>query len=371
MIRLHVKNYQAARDIKLDVSGLTLLKGPSNSGKSSFLKAIDAAVNNRFRKGCITFGEKSCSVKIGYPEGIIQVVKELAGSPVMKVKVGDTVQTFSKVGRDVPPEVAALHNFRQIESGVEKLSLNYMDQFSPPLMVQYSNKRIVELLGAGKALVTTNTVRSKIRSRGLELNGELNALETLINNTKESLSATREKLKLFEDIEDVKSLELKINTQEKRLSDLITLQTEIDLLTSYEDDYTELSMIIAQATACLEASNRYDLLRKLSRLNMSDQSADYARAILVTLDALIPIRHRFSLLSELGFILGQRIENTKPLEEIVSLSERLSSISIQQKSVVELSGLLEQSVTELENMDHIVSCIDKAVCPICGTQLVK
>ena len=59
-----VRNYLAVKEVKLNVKGLTTLTGDSNSGKSSTLKAIDAACHNRFMSGQVRWGEDKIVVKI-------------------------------------------------------------------------------------------------------------------------------------------------------------------------------------------------------------------------------------------------------------------------------------------------------------------
>ena len=49
MINTIVRNFQSVKEAKINISGLTVLRGESNAGKSSYLKALYAATHNRFR----------------------------------------------------------------------------------------------------------------------------------------------------------------------------------------------------------------------------------------------------------------------------------------------------------------------------------
>jgi len=58
MISTIVRNYQSVVEAKINIKGLTVLRGASNAGKSSYIKALYAATHNRFRIGCIRYGEE-------------------------------------------------------------------------------------------------------------------------------------------------------------------------------------------------------------------------------------------------------------------------------------------------------------------------
>ena len=65
MLRLQITNYQSLVKANLVIDGLTILKGESNSGKSSVFKAI-CSTHNRFRMGSVRFGEDSAVVILKY-----------------------------------------------------------------------------------------------------------------------------------------------------------------------------------------------------------------------------------------------------------------------------------------------------------------
>ncbi len=48
MISLRIENYKAVKEAKLQIKGLTVLRGASNQGKSSIIQAIKASMLNRF-----------------------------------------------------------------------------------------------------------------------------------------------------------------------------------------------------------------------------------------------------------------------------------------------------------------------------------
>ena len=143
MIRLKVNNYQSVRDADLQIKGLTILKGESNSGKSSIFKAFYSATHNRFRTGCVTFGEDACTVRIKYSDSphILSVVRSQSGASP-KVRLGnkeDGYLTFDKLNREVPKEVLQFNNFGKVDvSSADSVPLNFVSQFTPPLLLQFS-----------------------------------------------------------------------------------------------------------------------------------------------------------------------------------------------------------------------------------------
>lgn len=63
--KIEIKNYQALKDVKLELqNGITIITGRTNQGKSSIIRAIDAALFNNLDDNNIKSGEETCSVKI-------------------------------------------------------------------------------------------------------------------------------------------------------------------------------------------------------------------------------------------------------------------------------------------------------------------
>ena len=130
-----IRNFQAIKEAKLKVEGLTLLLGESSSGKSSCLRAIFAASNNRFKNGQVRYGQDHATVKIQMPDSdkVFTAIRPWTGSVKMKLDN----EEFDRIGRSVPSQVEEFFNFGTIDVGADKFHLSFHDQFQKPLLLEF------------------------------------------------------------------------------------------------------------------------------------------------------------------------------------------------------------------------------------------
>lgn len=206
-----VENYQSIKKAKLKVEGITVLRGASNSGKSAFFRAVQSAMFNRFKSGVVRYGEDACSVKIRFDKGgdVLTVVRRnTGGSP--QIKLGNNI--WSKLNRDLPKEVRDFLNVGNLNvSNTEQYSLNFFSQFQPPLLAEYSSKKIMDILSASKAVDDLNIARKLIDQKRERNRGAFDQLDAAITETKVALTKSNmnlsEYLKLDEVTPKVKELE--------------------------------------------------------------------------------------------------------------------------------------------------------------------
>ena len=188
MSQFIIKNFQADKEVKLETHGLTIIKGISSSGKSSSLKAIQAAVTNRFGSQQVRFGETHADVAIRWDkEGPILRVQRYAegGSPIMSLNK----KTYSKLNRNLPIEVESYNNLGIVSIGSDKFYLNFISQFQPPLLINFSHKKVMEILSASKGVDDYNIVSKRMATLRLLNRGKFQSTDTLISNKKEQLSS--------------------------------------------------------------------------------------------------------------------------------------------------------------------------------------
>src|SRR5258708_20568027 len=62
MTSLQIRNFQSLKKIDLDLLPLTVIVGPSSSGKSALVRALKVLSSNERGADFITNGESSCSI---------------------------------------------------------------------------------------------------------------------------------------------------------------------------------------------------------------------------------------------------------------------------------------------------------------------
>ena len=104
MIKLRVRNYQSVEDAEIEVSGLTVITGQNNTGKSAMLRAVYGAFTNARGTKYVRHGRDSCAVSVTFGDG--RSVQWEKGEKLNRYTVDGKV--LDKVGAGVPPEVEAL-----------------------------------------------------------------------------------------------------------------------------------------------------------------------------------------------------------------------------------------------------------------------
>ena len=102
---VNVVNFQIWKDVTLELEDFNVIKGSSNSGKSSLVRAINMVLNNDWHKSWLRQGEKDTTVKIHFTDG--SFIKRTRGSQnLVEIKKNDEdSNTWSGFGNNYPEEV--------------------------------------------------------------------------------------------------------------------------------------------------------------------------------------------------------------------------------------------------------------------------
>lgn len=136
-----IKNYQSLGEVSLDLKPLTVIVGPSSSGKSAFARALKTLTGNQRGDSFITHGETQCVITATTDRGVVALLRGKKNEYVIVYPEGGK-QSWTKLNGSVPEEVS---QFIGIPAGD---SLNYADQFDMPYMLKRSGGDVARELGA-------------------------------------------------------------------------------------------------------------------------------------------------------------------------------------------------------------------------------
>lgn len=102
-VKIRVRDFQSIEDAEIEVSGLTVITGANNTGKSAMLRAVYGAFTNARGTKYVRHGRDQCSVTVTFGDG--RTVTWEKGEKVNRYTVDG--KTLDKVGSGVPPEVGA------------------------------------------------------------------------------------------------------------------------------------------------------------------------------------------------------------------------------------------------------------------------
>ena len=187
--KISIDNFQSISHADIEVDGFTILVGESSQGKSACLRAVNAACNNKFRQNYLKYGTDTIQVQIGYDdEGSFKATKQGKSSPTYELNG----TPYEKLNRTVPPEIDDFNNFGVIDYYEQKYPLNFFSQFSKPLLLEFSQKRILEILSSSKAYDDMTKANSSLNKHKEQNTGAFKQVNTMLDSNKAKLSELKE-----------------------------------------------------------------------------------------------------------------------------------------------------------------------------------
>lgn len=297
MVDFVVRDYLAVKEAKVRVSGLTVVRGESYSGKSSLFRAIEAAMTNRFASGCVRWDAPACSVSIRFDgvDPVLKVVKTEKGGAVYELGS----ERYEKVRRDVPLEVQEFLGCDYLRAGSDTLSLNFWEQFSKPLLWCFSQAKISEMLGNGAALREWSDTNKKLTSRRSELKGAEGVLRHQVDTCASQLSSWS----LLE--ESGRALYQEVGATVSSYKSGVAQLDRLKLLRRWVLDLSS----VQEGLSCYDA-----LLRGLDSVSVEAR-------LLATLHDLHSVLTELQSLDSVDRILRQGVQYYRALQDVVSSRE--------------------------------------------------
>lgn len=358
MISTIVRNYQSVVEAKINIKGLTVLRGASNAGKSSYIKALYAATHNRFRIGCIRYGEEFTEIKLKVSESpyVMTIKRRETGSPrisLVNKNNPEDRESWSKLNRDLPNEVLEYLNFGYVNvSNSEKFDLNFFAQFQPPLLVGFSQKKIMDILSASKSVDDLNVVRKEVDIRRVKNAGAFDNMSAVVDETKANLANLEIHIKDLEGLDKVEPLIEKLNSLIERKKRLQELKDKIN-------SYFEIKKSINRLGTLLELVSNKDklnerrvklesLLSSIEFISKEDKIAGCYENLISLLTRREEISSRRDLLESLLYHYKLYFSLKKSVAEInevhftyFACKESLSLIQIRKEKLISLSELMK------------------------------
>jgi DNA repair ATPase RecN len=194
-MRLHLKNFQSISDATLELGAITVITGPSDLGKSALIRSLNLLHRNSGGLDLVKYGKANLFVEQELDNGTkVSITK---GKAVNAYSING--RSYSKIGRDVPEEVATALNTSPLSLDKDQsLDLNFSFQFDSPFLLSDSSSVVTKAISS---LSGINIIYSAIREGNAEaskLKAKAEVLgETVVKLTKyDLLSSESEALAL-------------------------------------------------------------------------------------------------------------------------------------------------------------------------------
>lgn len=181
--RLSIRNYQSLQSVDLKLGRITILVGPSDTGKTAVLRALERACFNESAYDFLTAvsGTIADKASVSIDTDRAKIIWERTKTAVQyRLVVNGVEEKFTKMGRSkVPDEVQRELGVRelQIDSGTAAGAfqrIQFVGQFDPPFLVgDRGGVAAARVLGHLTGVHIFSNANKRAYATGVELNRKL------------------------------------------------------------------------------------------------------------------------------------------------------------------------------------------------------
>ncbi|HHU63556.1 MAG TPA: AAA family ATPase [Clostridiales bacterium] len=308
--KLIIENFQSHKYTQLDFSNnLNVIVGPSDTGKTSIIRAIKWVLYNEPRgTGFIRKGENTCSVTLYFSNGYGVKRKRTAGTNQYIVIHPDGKETiFEGFGNNVPAEVINVHGIRKVEfdTGISS-NINIAEQMEGPFMLSQPATLRAKALGR---LVGAHIIDAAVK----DIATDIHRLTQQKKGIEENISSIDQQLQQFKDLDDLK----KVIEKSKGLLEDIEIKRNL-------------------LQRCIDIND------------------NYAKAT----EQTIKIKNILHDLKDLGLVEGYVEGAMEKIRQVKRLQNALTKISTLDKEITRLQGMINK-LTGLKNADCLLKSMER------------
>lgn len=303
--RIRIVHFQSLKAVNIELGKLTVIVGPSSSGKTALVRALKAVTTNGLTTSQISHGAKSVGVELELADGTVTARRAGSSVSYSLSRPGQDPETYTKLSGAVPEAVEGLLGVggRGLAPG-----LCVAAQFDRPYLLDETGGKIAQVLG------------------------ELTNVSVIFNAARE---ANRRKLATNQNVK--------------------LRETDLAGLYRQAAGYKDLTERIKACTEAEEwAQKAYDLEIKRDRLEYLLNNAEVSQAALDSIPEAQQVPDYGPI--ELAH---SRLARFKELIRLITLNKQL----VTTKSLEEETALAEAA--ELDKLWH-AKLHEAGICPTCG-----
>lgn len=348
-MEVKIKDFNCIDKIDLDLKpGFTIIQGPSNSGKSSIIKAIENCIFNQSGTSNVRQGQSNYSVGIRHNDHTVCLIKGKSS----KYKIDN--QIYEKFGVSQLPEVADALNIRETILGGEKVRLNFSKQMTYPFLLDKTPGQLYKFIVDSSESESLSNVLKDI-SKDIK-----DTDKNIIQNEAQMDILVKQQAQINENLKNADKI-LEISN---KIISLDSTNSHIDQLIKTKDEYNK------TAHSVYTLQNKFDNINididttKLDELKVQYEKYHQLRFLYnTTLDSKNSLEYRlskFNLNIDLNQLDKIKDDYIKLLDTVKSYKNVTIDISNIETS---LSSIAKQINNEKVKLDKF------KICPLCGNTL--
>ena len=390
-INVNVKDFQIIKSAKAEfIPGLNLIIGPSNNGKTSFIKAIKSLLYTEPGTTPIRSGQSFYSVGMTLNGHTVILQKGLKESSYIV-----DGKKYSKYGTSTPEEVSNALGIKELVLNGNKEQLNFWNQMEYPFLLDKSSTDLFRfIIDSGEndkvslALKDMVKDRQQIEKNITQIQGNILMLDEQIKDLTSKTSNSTQILSTCKSIIDLKPRVERLHQLEESLQKITLLQqksTQLqnELITSNHN----VEVVSASLKIILEILDKYNKLETLYN-NINTLTLKQSN---LTSSKLLNIQQIDTL--ELNNNLTKYLEYYNYMIKLTNISNTLNSLSsynIPQAELVNLDKFktlydslnkVNQNMITIDNLNNQFTSLQEdykaiddvmrsiEICPLCGNKM--
>lgn len=251
--RIVVHNFQSLKSVDITLGKLTVVVGPSSSGKTALMRALRALASNVRGSQFITQGTKKASISAHTANGVITLERSEAGG-TYKLSLNGADKVYTKLGGAVPEDITRALNLQPITT--ESSSINFAGQFDRPYLLDDSGATVARVLGE---LTNVSTIFAAVR----EANRRRTAASSTLKTRKADFEGLKDQAAKFKALPQQQEA---IKAAEKAYERAVDIQGSLTRLEQMLDTVETAELLLAQAVIpnVPEIDNIQNLYQKMT-----------------------------------------------------------------------------------------------------------
>ncbi|MGM0471698.1 MAG: AAA family ATPase [Bacillota bacterium] len=356
---LRIKNFQSHQDTVLELdSGLNMIAGPSDSGKSAIIRALRWVLYNEpLGDDFIRMGSRKCQVGI-LLENDYRIIRERSSSEnrYLIIDPDGHQEVYTGFGTKVPAEVSELHQMSKVALDNElESSLNLDFQLSGPFLLDDSGSTKAKAIGQ---LTGVHIIDAAIK----DVARDLRRTKDQISQESTEIERINEKLMDYQELPQLKE---EIKRKEELVAQIKSVQNQLEEYRTWQNKWQKLKEEESELKAALAQLDSLDEVAKLShQLEMKDAclsklielSSDWQQ-VNTTIEQLANYLQQLENLEQVEAAYQKLETNSKQRTELMTIKEELTTVNQQIKVKEEVL----QHLQKLARVEEILSDGDQLV----------
>ncbi len=266
--RFVAKNFQSLHSVDLKLDKLTVIVGPSSSGKSALVRAIRILARNSNSSNFVTHGRKS-STLAAVVDGTTVILERGPGKSVYTTIIDGNEEKYTKCGTTTPNEIAKFLRLLTVDG----TDVNFAGQFDRPFLLDDSATLVAKVLGD---LTNINILFDAVREanrRRLANSSELRVRSVDLETHRTSLEQYRNLPAQIQKVTIAKKAFQEVLATQERRQRLEQLILETGVLSNHFNTLTASVRTVPDIAHILELAQTKRALEKLVLEIHADQRA--------------------------------------------------------------------------------------------------